>query len=168
MWNTINIFLKAVDDFVWGVPLMVLIMAGGIMLTVRLGLLQMRKLPLALKWMVKNEEGGDGEITSFGALCTALSATIGTGNIVGVATAVGAGGPGALFWMWVTAIFGMVLSFGEAALGQVFPAYLQEIQQHLQRGIATDYPSRLQAYLLHEDGKERSQPQNTAILNGSF
>ncbi len=58
MWNTINIFLKAVDDFVWGVPLMVLIMAGGIMLTVRLGLLQMRKLPLALKWMVKNEEGG--------------------------------------------------------------------------------------------------------------
>lgn len=59
MWNTINIFLKAVDDFVWGVPLMVLIMAGGIMLTVRLGLLQMRKLPLALKWMVKNEEGGD-------------------------------------------------------------------------------------------------------------
>lgn len=69
MWNTINIFLKAVDDFVWGVPLMVLIMAGGIMLTVRLGLLQMRKLPLALKWMVKNEEGGDGEITSFGALC---------------------------------------------------------------------------------------------------
>lgn len=99
MWNTINIFLKAVDDFVWGVPLMVLIMAGGIMLTVRLGLLQMRKLPLALKWMVKNEEGGDGEITSFGALCTALSATIGTGNIVGVATAVGAGGPGALFWI---------------------------------------------------------------------
>jgi len=57
MWNTINIFLKAVDDFVWGVPLMVLIMAGGIMLTVRLGLLQMRKLHLALKWMGKNEEG---------------------------------------------------------------------------------------------------------------
>ena len=78
MWNTINNFLNAVDNFVWGVPLMVLIMAGGILLTVRLGLLQMRKLPLALKWMVKNEEGGDGEITSFGALCTALSATIGT------------------------------------------------------------------------------------------
>ena len=61
MWNTINNFLSAVDNFVWGVPLMVLIMAGGIMLTVRLGLLQIRKLPLALKWMVKNEEGGDGE-----------------------------------------------------------------------------------------------------------
>ena len=92
MWNTINNFLSAVDNFVWGVPLMVLIMAGGIMLTVRLGLLQIRKLPLALKWMVKNEEGGDGEITSFGALCTALSATIGTGNIVGVATVPGCTG----------------------------------------------------------------------------
>ena len=92
MWNTINNFLNAVDNFVWGVPLMVLIMAGGILLTVRLGLLQMRKLPLALKWMVKNEEGGDGEITSFGALCTALSATIGTGNITGVATAIALGG----------------------------------------------------------------------------
>lgn len=116
MWNTINIFLKAVDDFVWGVPLMVLIMAGGIMLTVRLGLLQIRKLPLALKWMVKNEEGGDGEITSFGALCTALSATIGTGNIVGVATAVGAGGPGALFWMVLAAFFGMATKYSEGLL----------------------------------------------------
>ena len=65
MWNTINNFLSAVDNFVWGVPLMVLIMAGGIMLTVRLGLLQMRKLPLALKWIVKNEDVGDGEITRF-------------------------------------------------------------------------------------------------------
>ena len=116
MWNTINNFLKAVDDFVWGVPLMVLIMAGGIMLTVRLGLLQMRKLPLALKWMVKNEEGGDGEITSFGALCTALSATIGTGNIVGVATAVGAGGPGALFWMVLAAFFGIATKYSEGLL----------------------------------------------------
>ena len=98
MWNTINNFLSAVDNFVWGVPLMVLIMAGGIMLTVRLGLLQMRKLPLALKWMVKNEEGGSGEVSSFGALCTAMSATIGTGNIVGVATAMVSGGPGALVW----------------------------------------------------------------------
>ena len=98
MWSAINDFLGAVDNFVWGVPLMVLILAGGLLLTVRLGVLQFRKLPLALKWMVKNEEGGEGEISSFGALCTALSATIGTGNIVGVATAVCAGGPGALFW----------------------------------------------------------------------
>ena len=93
MWEAINNFLVAVDDKVWGVPLMVLIIAGGVLLTSRLGLLQVRRLPLALKWMFKNEEEGDGEITSFAALCTALSATIGTGNIVGVATAVCAGGP---------------------------------------------------------------------------
>ena len=116
MWTTINAFLKAVDNFVWGVPLMVLILCGGILLTVRLGVLQMRRLPLALKWMVKNEEGGKGEISSFAALCTALSATIGTGNIVGVATAVCAGGPGALFWMIVAAFFGMATKFSEGLL----------------------------------------------------
>ena len=98
MWNMVNQFLVKVDDLVWGVPLMVLILAGGILLTARLGLLQMRRLPLALKWMFKNEEEGDGEISSFAALCTALSATIGTGNIVGVATAMVSGGPGALVW----------------------------------------------------------------------
>ena len=95
---------------------MVLIMAGGILLTARLGLLQIRRLPLALKWMFKNEEEGDGEISSFAALCTALSATIGTGNIVGVATAVCAGGPGALFWMIVAAFFGMATKYSEGLL----------------------------------------------------
>ena len=95
---------------------MVLILAGGILLTIRLGVMQIRKLPLALKWMVKNEEGGEGEISSFSALCTALSATIGTGNIVGVATAVGTGGPGALFWMVITAFFGMSTKFAEGLL----------------------------------------------------
>ena len=107
MWSTINAWLTAIDNFVWGVPLMVLILVGGILLTFRSGLIQVKRLPLALKWMVKNEEEGEGEVTSFGALCTALSATIGTGNIVGVATAVCAGGPGAIFWMVVAAFFGM-------------------------------------------------------------
>ena len=116
MWEAINSFLTTVDNLVWGVPLMVLIMAGGILLTVRLGLLQIRRLPLALKWMFKNEEEGDGEISSFAALCTALSATIGTGNIVGVATAVCAGGPGALFWMILAAFFGMATKFSEGLL----------------------------------------------------
>lgn len=116
MWNTINNLLGAIDDFVWGVPLMVLIMAGGLLLTLRLGVLQVRKLPLALKWMVMNEEEGEGEISSFSALCTALSATIGTGNIVGVATAVCAGGPGALFWMIVAAFLGMATKFSEGLL----------------------------------------------------
>ena len=116
MWEAINNFLVAVDDKVWGVPLMVLIIAGGVLLTSRLGFLQVRRLPLALKWMFKNEEEGDGEISSFAALCTALSATIGTGNIVGVATAVCAGGPGALFWMIVAAFFGMATKFSEGLL----------------------------------------------------
>ena len=117
--SAINDFLSTVDNLVWGVPLMVLILAGGLVLTVRLRLLQVRKLPLALKWMIKNEEeaeGARGEISSFAALCTALSATIGTGNIVGVATAVGAGGPGALFWMIVAAFFGMATKYSEGLL----------------------------------------------------
>lgn len=116
MWNTINNFLVKLDDAVWGIPLMVLILTGGILLTLRLGILQIRKLPLALKWMVNNEEDGEGEISSFAALCTALSATIGTGNIVGVATAVCAGGPGALFWMIVAAFFGMATKYAEGLL----------------------------------------------------
>ncbi len=109
-------FLVKVDDFVWGVPLMVLILAGGIWLTVRLKLLQVIRLPLALKWMVQEEDGGKGDVSSFGALCTALSATIGTGNIVGVATAICAGGPGALFWMLIAAFFGMATKYAEGLL----------------------------------------------------
>ncbi len=116
MWKTINDLLVTVDDLVWGVPLMVLIIAGGVLLTARLRLLQVHRLPLALKWMFQNEEDGDGEISSFAALCTALSATIGTGNIVGVATAVCAGGPGALFWMIVAAFFGMATKYAEGLL----------------------------------------------------
>ncbi len=116
MWDSINNTLVAIDDFVWGVPLMVLIMLGGLLLTIRNKFLQVHKLPLALKWMVKNEEDGEGEVTSFAALCTALSATIGTGNIVGVATAIGTGGPGALFWMIVAAFFGMATKYSEGLL----------------------------------------------------
>ena len=112
----INKILEAIDGAVWGVPLIILILAGGLLLTIRLRGLQVRHLGRALKFMVKNEEGGTGEVTSFGALCTALSATIGTGNIVGVATAVGAGGPGALFWMILAAFFGMATKYSEGLL----------------------------------------------------
>ena len=112
----INAVLGAIDDVVWGVPLIVLIMAGGLLLTIRLRGLQVRHLGRSLKYMWRNEEDGTGEVTSFGALCTALSATIGTGNIVGVATAVCAGGPGALFWMFVAACFGMATKFTEGLL----------------------------------------------------
>ena len=108
--------LESIDAFVWGIPLIVLILAVGIFLTIRLRGLQLSKLPKALKYMVKNEEEGEGEVTSFGALCTALSATIGTGNIVGVATAICTGGPGALFWMWMAAFFGMATKYSEGLL----------------------------------------------------
>ena len=116
MWETINEVLATIDDFVWGVPLIVLILSGGLLLTIRTKVLQVRHLPLALKWMIKNEEEGEGEVTSFGALCTALSATIGTGNIVGVATAICGGGPGAVFWMVVAAFLGMATKYSEGLL----------------------------------------------------
>lgn len=116
--ETFTTLLSKIDDVVWGIPLIVLILATGIYLTIRLGFVQIRHLPKALKFMVKNEEDGHGEVTSFGALCTALSATIGTGNIVGVATAIGvlSGGPGALFWMWIAALFGMATKYTEGLL----------------------------------------------------
>lgn len=112
--------LESIDGVVWGVPLIVLIMGTGIYLTIRLGVLQFRKLGKALKYMVHNEEDGIGEVTSFGALCTAMAATIGTGNIVGVATAVVAGGPGALFWMILAACLGMATKYSEGVLAVKF------------------------------------------------
>lgn len=116
MFEQINKIITVIDEAVWGLPLICLIMATGIFLTVRLGLLQIRHLGKAFRFMVKNEEDGEGEVTSFGALCTALSATIGTGNITGVATAIAAGGPGALFWMVVAAFFGMATKYAEGLL----------------------------------------------------
>ncbi len=109
-------FLTKVNDFVWGIPLIVLILACGIFLTCRLVFVQIRKLPLAFRFMVQKEKDGEGQISAFSALCTALSATIGTGNIVGVATAICAGGPGALFWMVVAAFLGMATKYAECML----------------------------------------------------
>ncbi|MGN0158996.1 MAG: alanine/glycine:cation symporter family protein [Brotaphodocola sp.] len=116
MLGLMSEWLKTVDDFVWGVPLIVLILVTGIFLTVRLRGLQFRKLGTACKYMFMNEEEGHGEVSSFAALCTALSATIGTGNIVGVATAIVSGGAGALFWMWIAALFGMATKYAEGVL----------------------------------------------------
>ena len=109
-------FLDQLDSFVWGPPLLILLVGTGILLTVRLGLIQLIRLPQAIKLIFKADNQGDGDITSFGALCTALAATIGTGNIIGVATAISAGGPGALFWMWVAAFFGMATKYAEGVL----------------------------------------------------
>lgn len=117
MLDTINTVLGKIDSFVWGIPLIALILLSGLFLTVRLKGVQFRKLPHAFKKMFANEKSGQhGEVSSFAALCTALSATIGTGNIVGVATAVVAGGPGALFWMWLAALVGMATKYSECLL----------------------------------------------------
>lgn len=114
--ETFNEITKKIDDIVWGIPLILLILSCGIFLTIRLKGVQIRRLWLALKYMLSDEEGGQGEISSFGALCTALSATIGTGNIVGVATAIATGGAGALFWMEIAAFFGMATKYSEGLL----------------------------------------------------
>ncbi|MBC9786181.1 sodium:alanine symporter family protein [Heliobacterium chlorum] len=108
--------LDQIDSLVWGPPLLVLLVGTGIFLTLRLGLLQVTKLPLALKLIFTAKNDGSGDVNSFGALCTALAATVGTGNIVGVATAIKAGGPGALFWMWLAAFFGMATKYAEGLL----------------------------------------------------
>lgn len=109
-------FLNEVDAFVWGPPLLCLLVGTGIWLTIRLNMIQVLRLPLALKLIFKAKNEGHGDVDSFKALCTALAATVGTGNIVGVATAIKAGGPGALFWMWMAAFFGMATKYAEGVL----------------------------------------------------
>lgn len=108
--------LDSIDSLVWGPPLLILLVGTGIWLTFRLKLLQVARLPLALKLIFKAKNDGQGDVNSFGALCTALAATVGTGNIVGVATAIKTGGPGALFWMWMAAFFGMATKYAEGCL----------------------------------------------------
>lgn len=112
-------FLDKLDAIVWGPPLIILLVGTGLYLTFKLKFLQVTRLKEAIGYIFKNDEDcrtGRGDVSSFGALCTALSATIGTGNIVGVATAIKAGGPGALFWMWIAAFFGMATKYAEGVL----------------------------------------------------
>ena len=113
---TIESILSAIDSFIWGAPLLILLSGAGLYLTLRLGFIQIRYLPRALGYLFKKDKGGKGDVSSFAALCTALAATIGTGNIVGVATAVQAGGPGAIFWMWLVALLGMATKYAECLL----------------------------------------------------
>jgi AGCS family alanine or glycine:cation symporter len=113
----LNAFFGMLSGYVWGVPLLVLLVGTGIFLTVRLRLLQVFQLPHALyETFVKPKSNEQGDISHFQALMVALAATIGTGNIIGVATAISVGGPGALFWMWITAAFGMATKYAEGVL----------------------------------------------------
>lgn len=116
--NDIQTLLQTVNSFVWGPPLLILLVGTGIYFTFKLGLLQFRHLPTALRLVFSRSGSSNakGDVSSFAALCTALSATIGTGNIVGVATAIKLGGPGALFWMWLAALFGMATKYAECLL----------------------------------------------------
>lgn len=121
IFKTMEKLLNGINDIVWGPPLLILLVGTGVYFTFKLKLLQVFKLPLAIKYLFsKDEEEYDedakGDVSSFAALCTALSATIGTGNIVGVATAIAAGGPGALLWMWIAAFFGMATKYAEGVL----------------------------------------------------
>jgi AGCS family alanine or glycine:cation symporter len=111
-----SIWVERIDDFVWGLPLIAAILATGVILTLLLRLKHLKNLGEAFKNIFHNEDDSAGEVSAFGSLCTALSATIGTGNIVGVATAIGTGGPGALFWMEVGALFGMATKYAEGLL----------------------------------------------------
>ncbi|WP_105155352.1 alanine/glycine:cation symporter family protein [Streptococcus suis] len=107
---------KAINNLVWGPPLLLLLVGTGVYFTLRLGVFQIGKLPTAFRLIFSSDQSGQGDVSSFAALCPALAATVGTGNIVGVATAITTGGPGALFWMWVAAFFGMATKYAEGFL----------------------------------------------------
>lgn len=108
--------LNQIDSLVWGPPLLILLVGTGIYLTLRLRLLQISRLSRAFRLIFVSGEDHHGDVSSFAALCTALAATVGTGNIIGVATAIKVGGPGALFWMWLAAFFGMATKYAEGLL----------------------------------------------------
>ncbi|MEZ5953694.1 MAG: sodium:alanine symporter family protein [Hyphomonas sp.] len=113
--------IRSVNEFVWGPPMLVLLLGTGLYLTIGLRLLSVMKLPFAVKQLFKApDQAGEGDVTPFGALMTALSSTIGTGNIAGVAAAIAIGGPGAVFWMWITAIVGTATKYSEGVLAVRF------------------------------------------------
>ena len=124
MLNAIETINTAVNNFIWGVPAMVCIIGVGLYLSIRTGFLQIRKFPYAIRTtigrMFRKKDASDGAITPFQAVCTALAATVGTGNIAGVAGALAIGGPGAVFWMWVSALLGMCTKFSEVTLAIQF------------------------------------------------
>ena len=112
------------NAFIWGLPAMVCIIGVGLFLSFKTGFIQIRKFPYALRCtigrMFKKKEASDGALTPFQAVCTALAATVGTGNIAGVAGAIAIGGPGAVFWMWISALLGMGTKFFEVTLAVHF------------------------------------------------
>ena len=129
MLQTIAAVNQAVNNFIWGVPAMVCIIGVGLLLSVRTGFIQIRKFPYAIKTtigrMFRKRDASDGAMTPFQAVCTALAATVGTGNIAGVAGAIAIGGPGAVFWMWITGVFGIATKYSET-----FAAVKYRVKDH--------------------------------------
>ena len=144
--------LKKINELVWGLPLICLLLGTGIYFTYKLKLIQLIKLKLAFKLIFKKENNKEGDVSSFQALCTALSSTVGTGNIVGVATAIAAGGPGALFWMWVSAFFGMATKYAEGLLAIRYRVKDENDQMaggpmyYLERGLGNKFLAKLFAF----------------------
>ena len=124
MLSTIETVNNVVNNFIWGVPAMICIIGVGLYLSIRMRFLQIRKFPYSMKVtlgrMMKKKEASDGALTPFQAVCTALAATVGTGNVAGVAGAIAIGGPGAVFWMWISALLGMCTKFAEVTLAVHF------------------------------------------------
>ena len=124
MLSVIESVNAAVNNFIWGVPAMICIIGVGLYLSIRTNFLQIRKFPYAIRVtigrMLRKREASDGSLTPFQAVCTALAATVGTGNIAGVAGAIAIGGPGAVFWMWISALLGMCTKFSEVTLAVHF------------------------------------------------
>lgn len=145
-------FLTKINEMVWGMPLICLLLGTGVYFTYKLRLLQLTKLKLAFSCIFKKQDNNEGDVSSFQALCTALSSTIGTGNIVGVATAIAAGGPGALFWMWISAFFGMATKYAEGLLAIRYRVKDENNQMaggpmyYLERGLGSKWLAKVFAF----------------------
>lgn len=146
-----NILTK-INELIWGMPLIILLLGTGIYLTYKLKLIQLTQLKLAFSCIFKKQDQDDGDVSSFQALCTALSSTIGTGNIVGVATAIFAGGAGALFWMWISAFFGMATKYAEGLLAIRYRVKDENGQMaggpmyYLEKGLKSPFLAKLFAF----------------------
>lgn len=144
--------LVKINELVWGMPLIVLLLGTGIYFTYRLKFIQLKRLKLAFSCVFKKQDQETGDVSSFQALCTALSSTIGTGNIVGVATAISAGGPGALFWMWVSAFFGTATKYAEGLLAIRYRVKDEHGQMaggpmyYLEKGLGNQFLAKLFAF----------------------
>lgn len=150
--QSITELLTKINELVWRLPLICLLLGTGVYFTYKLKLLQLTKLKLAFKCIFKKQDNNEGDVSSFQALCTALSSTIGTGNIVGVATAIAAGGPGALFWMWISAFFGMATKYAEGLLAVRYRVKDENNQMaggpmyYLERGLGNKWLAKLFAF----------------------